>query len=96
METLIGDYLKSSVFLKTLDFDQWPMHSNKELMNLMLGVSSSLISLHKDSNNLMTTHLSELVIKASGALILNDMAQPKHPVVWLGHDAIIKYFEVEA
>ena len=96
METLIGDYLKSSVFLKTLDFDQWPMHSNKELMNLMLGVSSSLISLHKDSNNLMTTHLSELVIKASGALILNDMAQPKHPVVWRGHDAIIKYFEVEA
>lgn len=93
MRTLIADYFLNPLFKKSLDFEQWPGHSNKELMELMLGVSNQLISLHKDSNNLMTFPLSELVIKASGALMIQDMAQPQSPVMWLGHDSVISYFE---
>lgn len=93
VRTIIADYLKHPLFRASLDFDQWPSHSNKELMGLMLGVSDELISLHKDPHHLMTTHLSELVIKASGALMLQDMTHPQRAVAWLGHDAIIKFFE---
>lgn len=90
---LIDDYLQHPLFLQSLNYAHWPSHSNKELMELMLGVSDKLIQLHKDQNHLMTSHLSELIIKASGALMLNDLAKPQEPVLWIGHDAIIKYFE---
>ncbi len=95
VHSMIGDYLSNPLFRASLDFENWPSHSNKELMELMLDVSDGLIALHKDSSQLMTIQLSELVIKASGALILQDMIQPKHPVVWLGHDAIINFFEAD-
>jgi hypothetical protein len=93
MHELIENYLQSPLFLKSLDFEHWPAHSTKDLMEVMLGVSDALIALHKDPNSLMTSQLSELIIKASGALILQDMAHPQEPVVWLGHDSVIDYFE---
>lgn len=90
---IITTYYDHPLFKKSLDFPNWPSHSNKDLMELMLGVSDSLVKLHKDPHNLMTGHLSELVIKGSGALILSDMIHPQQPVAWVGHDSIINYFE---
>ncbi|MEY4615987.1 MAG: hypothetical protein RJB66_947 [Pseudomonadota bacterium] len=93
VRALIESYFKNPIFIKSLNFSQWPSHSNKELMELMLKASDDLVNLHKDPNNLMTSHLSELIIKASGALMLNDIASPQEPVAWIGHDSVIKYFE---
>jgi hypothetical protein len=93
MHAIINSYLQDPIYIKSGSFEQWPSHSNKALMELMLGASDQLISLHKNPNHLITSQLSELVIRASGALMLDDITNPSDPVVWLGHDAVIRYFE---
>lgn len=85
-------FLKSPLIQKTLNKEDWPQHSNKEMMELMLATSEELIALHKDPQNLMTTYLSEMVIKASGEIMLSDAAQPQKPIFWIGHDSVINFF----
>jgi len=91
---LISSFLQSTEVQKTLDITSWPQHSTKSLMELMLKTSDDIIALHLNPQELMTTPLSELIIYASGHLMLEESFNPQHPVAWIGHDAIIKFFEV--
>lgn len=90
---LIGNFLKHPEIQKTLDVNAWPQHSTKNLMELMLKTSDDIISQHQSPQELMTTPLSELIIHASGHLMLEESFNPQHPVTWVGHDAVIKFFE---
>ncbi len=93
MHQLISQFIENPLMQKTLDINHWPQHSNKELMELMLKTSDDLIALHKNPQQLMTGFLSEIVIKASGEVMLQDSAHPLKSVYWLGHDTVIKYLE---
>lgn len=74
------------------DFAGWPRHSSRTQMALMLKCSEDLIDLHENSKHLVTGHLSEVVFKSCGHLMLNDSLRPDHPVRWIGHDAVAKSF----
>lgn len=95
MEALITEYFRHPLFTKTLDFQTWPQHATKDFMELMLKVSEKIIALHKNPNELITFPLSELVIKASGELILQDSYQPTQPVAWIGHDSVLDWLAVK-
>lgn len=89
----IGNFLNSPEIQKTLNINIWPQHSTKSLMELMLKTSDDIIAQHHNPQELMTTPLSELIILASGHLMLEESFNPHHPVTWIGHDAVIKFFE---
>lgn len=93
IQKLISHFLHSSEMQKTLNIDLWPQHSTKPLMELMLKTSDEIISLHHNPQALMTTALSELIIHASGSMMLQETFQPQEPVTWIGHDAVISYYE---
>jgi hypothetical protein len=59
----------------------------------MLGLSDKLYEMHKSDKALMTQTLSELIIKACGKIMLHESREPKEPVLWLGHDVLLKALE---
>lgn len=74
----------------TSHFPTWPQHSTKEQMEKMLNLSDEIISYHKDEKQLMSAVLSEIIFKSCGYIMLHDAYKPKHPVLWIGHDAVSK------
>ena len=70
--------------------EPWPMHNGREQMETMLKSSAHLIAMHKDPKQLITFVLSEAVFRACGQVMFADSFQPKHAVVWLGHDVLAK------
>lgn len=74
------------------DFAGWPRYSTKTQMGLMLKCSDDLFDLHENPKQLITSHLSEVVFKSCGHLMLNDSLKPEGPVRWIGHDAVTKYY----
>lgn len=87
---LVDDFLSSELFLKTSVYENWPQHSQKDQLEAALNTSDQIIALHKDEKSLMTAALSELVFKGCGYIMLHEAMSPKHPVAWIGHDAIVK------
>ena len=87
---LVDGFLSSETFQKTSKFEGWPHHSQKDQLEAALHTSDSIITLHKDEKSLMTATLSELVFKGCGYIMLHDAFEPKAPVAWIGHDAIVK------
>lgn len=71
-------------------FDLWPQHSTKEQLAMTLGISDQIIALHKDEKKLMTAHLSELIFRACGYIMLHDGYKPQFPVAWIGHDVVVQ------
>jgi hypothetical protein len=47
--------------------------------------------MHLDSKDLITANLSEVVFKACGALMVQDIVQAEAPVWWVGHDIVAKW-----
>ena len=87
---LVDNFLTSETFLKTSVYENWPQHSQKDQLALSLSTSDQIIELHKDEKSLMTGTLSELVFKACGYIMLHEAYQPKNPVAWIGHEAVVK------
>ena len=87
---LVDRFLTSPTFLKTSVYENWPQHSQKDQLAISLETSDSIIALHKDEKSLMTGTLSELVFKACGYIMLHEAFQPKNPVAWIGHEAVVK------
>ena len=88
--TLVDNFLSSELFLKTSVFEGWPHHSQKDQLEAALNTSDQIIALHKDEKSLMTATLSEMVFKGCGYVMLHDGFNPKSPVAWIGHDAVVK------
>lgn len=88
--TIVQNFIHSPEARKLSVFENWPQHSFKEQLALMLETSDKIISFHKDEKNLMTNALSELIFKACGYVMLHEGAHPKDPVAWIGHDVVVK------
>jgi len=72
------------------DFANWPLHNNPEMVTVMLTASDRVMAMNSDKKNLVTDHLSGLVVESSGRLMFNEAYQPHGPVLWLNHDLIAK------
>ena len=91
--SMIDDFIIFSEKMGTSDYKNWPQHSKPDQLAATLNLSDAVIALHKDENNLMTSVLSEVIFKSCGYIMLHDGFQPKNPVVWIGHDAVVKCIE---
>jgi len=88
--SIVDDFLSSEIFQKTSIYQGWPHHSQKDQLAAALNTSNLVIALHKDEKSLMTATLSELIFKACGYIMLHDGVKPQSPVVWIGHDMVVK------
>ncbi len=97
IDTFTQSYMTTDAELVKEQWAKWPQHNTEPRMAQMKEASDYLISLHKDSNSLMTFPLSEVVFKTTGKAILCEASNPTKPVLWLGHDLVSKthlnYFE---
>ena len=89
---LTDKYLKADIVRKHCIFEQWPQHSARDQMELMLNSSEALRQMHKDPKNLITAVLSEVVFDVCGAIMLNDSAKPESSISWINHDVIAKTY----
>lgn len=87
-----GDYLAAPVMKQFLTFGQWPHHSTKEQMELMLETSAKLIAMNKSPKEIVCAPLSRVVFQTTGQLMFHDSWAPEKPVAWLNHDIIAKRF----
>lgn len=85
----VDNFFKSPHIAKTSVYEGWPQHSTKEELELTLNTSDSIFELHKDEKVLMTGALSELIFRSCGYIMLHEGVNPKHPVGWIGHDAVV-------
>ena len=88
--TRIKDLNGAEVVARARDFPNWPTPNDPDLAEIVISTSEDIESLHASRNALISDYLSSLVVKASGALIFNEMTNPLGPVIWLNHDIIAK------
>ena len=72
------------------NFDAWPMDNTPALADVMIGTSDEMTKLHKDRKELITDHLSSLVLESTGPLMFHAVAEKIAPVIWLNHDIIAR------
>lgn len=90
IKTFINAYLTNPLTLEFTSYEKWPQHSRKDQMEYMLGSSDHLFEMHKDSKNLITAVLSEVVFNSCGYIMLHDSWSPKAPAAWIGHDIVAR------
>jgi hypothetical protein len=81
-------YLTSDLIRVHCEFEKWPQHNSKEQLEKMLDASEKIFGWHKDSKQLMTMPLSEVVFEACGKVMMADSPSPESPVAWINHDII--------
>jgi len=86
----IAAYNGDSTSVQFRNFEAWPMDNTPELAEVMIGTSDDITKLHKDRKELITDHLSSLVLEGTGPLMFHEMSEPKAPVIWLNHDIIAR------
>ena len=86
----IAAYNDDTTSVQFRNFDAWPMDNTPELAEVMIGTSDDITKLHKDRKELITDHLSSLVLEGTGPLMFHEMSEPKAPVIWLNHDIIAR------
>ena len=72
------------------NFEAWPMDNTPELADVMIGTSEDITKMHKDRKELITDHLSSLVLESAGPLMFHGAAEKIGPVLWLNHDIIAR------
>ncbi len=90
IDRITQQYLTNPAVRDWPKFEGWPQHNGPEQMELMRSASSALIDLHKNPKDLMTAELSEVVFRACGKVMFNEIAAPRAPVAWIGHDLVAK------
>ncbi|MEK6554867.1 MAG: hypothetical protein AABZ31_06495 [Bdellovibrionota bacterium] len=86
------EYLTNPKVLNYPSFKNWPQHNAPEQMELMRQASQKILDMHKDQKHLLTAHLSEIVFKATGKVMLAESYKPRAPIQWMGHDLVAKLF----
>ncbi|MFN8944055.1 MAG: enoyl-acyl carrier protein reductase FabMG [Pseudobdellovibrionaceae bacterium] len=77
---------------KLQNFSDWPTHSSKSQLELLLQKSEAIFDMHLDPKNLVTSVLSEVVFRACGEAMLHQTLQPKSSVLWINHDYVAKSY----
>ncbi len=91
IEAYVQDYLNSDTTQALTNFETWPHHNQPLQMEKMKAASQQLIDMHLDAKDLITANLSEVVFKACGALMVQDITDTEAPVWWVGHDIVAKW-----
>lgn len=87
---MCDDVLSEPEVATFFKFEKWPSHNEKNQLAKIITASEALMQAHQDTKTLMTFDLSEVVLKSCGRLMLDHIGQGLEPVVWLGHDVIVK------
>lgn len=91
IENFVQDYMNSDTAQALTNFPTWPHHNMPDQMEKMKGASAQLMDMHKDTKDLITANLSEVVFKACGALMIHEIVKPSDSVFWVGHDIVAKW-----
>lgn len=91
IESYVQEYLNSDATQALTNFPTWPHHNMPHQMEKMKAASQDLIDMHLDSKDLITANLSEVVFKACGSLMVQDIMGTKAPTWWVGHDIVAKW-----
>ncbi|RJG15030.1 enoyl ACP reductase FabMG family protein [Massilia cavernae] len=86
----IEKYNNDATSAEFRNFPAWPMDNTPALADVMIGTSEEITKLHKDKKELITDHLSSLVLEGAGPLMFHGAAEKIGPVLWLNHDIIAK------
>jgi hypothetical protein len=95
VEAITQTYLNDPLVKSWPKFDGWPQHNGPEQMLKMRETSIKLIEMHKDSKDLMTAVLSEVVFRACGKIMLRTAFEPERSTMWIGHKIIAELFSCE-
>ena len=87
---MIEKYNNDATSAKFRNFGGWPMDNTPELADVMIGTSEDITKMHKDRKELITDHLSSLVLESAGPLMFHGAAEKIGPVLWLNHDIIAR------
>ena len=88
------DTLNNPDVRKKFNFSNWPEHNEEKQLSIVLDASEKVFDMHKETKNLMTSVLSEVVISSCGTVMVEDAAAPASPVTWLNHDVVARtHFE---
>ena len=72
-------------------FENWPTENSPVFSEKIISTSEKITSLHRDRKDLISDHLSSLVVEFStGSLIFQYASSPKEAVIWLGHDILVQ------
>lgn len=91
VEAYVQDYLNSDTTQSLTNFETWPHHNKPDQMVKMKLASAELMAMHKDSKDLITSNLSEVVFKSCGSLMVHEIYNLQSPVWWVGHDIVAKW-----
>lgn len=80
-------YFTSEIVKKQSVFEKWPQHNNRGYSELLLDTSKALSDLRGD---MLNRPLSDLILKSTGRLILQNIMSSKPAVLWIGHDAVAR------
>ncbi len=83
-------YLAAPLLKQFDKLAEWPHHSTKEQMELMLTASAELIAMNKSPKEIVCAPLSRAVFSTTGYLMFHDSWAPEKPVAWLNHDIIAR------
>jgi hypothetical protein len=83
-------YLQTGTLAGFRNYEAWPMDNSPELAEAMIGTADEITGLHKDRKELVTDHLSSLVVEGTGPLMFHGAAEKIAPVLWLNHDIIAR------
>lgn len=89
---LAEEFYSDPEVLKLQNFSDWPTHSSKPQLELLLQKSDAIFDMHRDTKNLVTSVLSEVVFRACGEAMLHQTLHPEHPVLWINHDYVAKSY----
>jgi hypothetical protein len=90
LQQAANEYLAAPLMQQFDKLAEWPHHSTKEQMELMLGASAALIAMNKSPKEIVCAPLSRVVFNAVGYLMFHDSWAPAKPVAWLNHDIIAR------
>ena len=87
---MIEAYNNDATSASFRNVEAWPMDNTPALADVMIGTSEDITKLHKDRKELITDHLSSLVLEGTGPLMFHAAAESIGPVLWLNHDIIAR------
>lgn len=93
LDTLLNEaeqYLSSPLHAPFRDPARWPLHSTREVMELMLETSDRLMALSANPKEPLCGLLSQLVFTGVGRLMMDHSWWSQDPVVWLDHDIVAR------
>lgn len=83
-------YTNENIVKNFNKYELWPQHNEQTQMESLIQCSNEIIDLHLDPKNLVTSILSEEIVRGSGQLIFADSFKMGQPVLWLNHDIIVR------